>query len=236
MVEFGHPYAILRPVRSGNTFEETIEHLLQAIKLGLFPRGEKLPPERDLALHLGVSRATLRDALAELQRAGYLEIRRGRYGGTYILGSPRLAEDGETPLDPEACQDVLVFRSVVEPAAAALAATADLSAPARQHLQSCLTDVQQADESTYRTRDARFHIAVAELAGSPSLVAAVADVRARASALLDQIPLLSTNLEHSNAQHGALAEAILHGDPVRAESLMRNHLEGTASLLRGFLP
>lgn len=236
MVEFGDPYAILRPVRSGNTFEETIEHLLQAIKLGLFPRGQKLPPERDLAVHLGVSRATLRDALAELQRAGYLEIRRGRYGGTYILGSPGATDAGDMTLDPETCRDVLVFRSVVEPAAAELAATADLSASARQHLRACLTDVQQADENTYRTRDARFHIAVAQLADSPSLVAAVADVRARASALLDQIPLLFTNLEHSNAQHAALAEAVLHGDPARARSLMQDHLEGTASLLRGFLP
>ncbi|MCT2170471.1 MULTISPECIES: FadR/GntR family transcriptional regulator [Kocuria] len=236
MVDFGHPYAVLRPVRSGNAFEETIEHLLQAIKVGLFPKGDKLPPERELAVHLGVSRATLRDALAELQRAGFIEVRRGRYGGTYILDSPTESVEKGEILDPEACHDALVFRSVVEPAAAELAATASLSAPARQHLQSCLADVLEADESTYRTRDARFHIAVAELSNCPSLVAAVTDARARASALLDQIPLLSANLAHSNQQHVALAESILQGNPARARSLMADHLEGTASLLRGFMP
>lgn len=236
LTDFGHPYAVLRPVRSGNAFEETIEHLLQAIKVGLFPRGQKLPPERDLAEHLGVSRATLREALAELQRAGFLEVRRGRYGGTYILETFGAPSSDPGHLDPRECHDVLIFRAVVEPAAAELAARADLSASARQHLQACLSEVQQADQSTYRTRDARFHIAVAELSRCPSLITAVADTRARVSALLDKIPLLPANLEHSNQQHLAITEAILRGDPVHAKALMADHLEGTASLLRGFLP
>ena len=77
---------------------------------------------------------------------------------------------------------------------------------------------------------------MAELSNCPSLVAAVTDARARASALLDQIPLLSANLAHSNQQHVALAESILQGNPARARSLMADHLEGTASLLRGFMP
>lgn len=236
LAEFGHPYAVLRPVRSGNAFEETIEHLLQAIKVGIFPVGEKLPPERDLAEHLGVSRATLREGLAELQQAGFLEVRRGRYGGTYILRTPGGKPQGAGSIDQQECQDVLVFRAVVEPAAAELAAKADLPASARQHLQACLADLQQADQDSYRTRDARFHIAVAELTGCPSLITAVADTRARVSVLLDEIPLLSANLEHSQHQHLAITESILRGDAVQARALMADHLEGTASLLRGFLP
>ncbi|BAS11093.1 putative HTH-type transcriptional regulator RmpR [Arthrobacter sp. Hiyo4] len=82
------PAPILRPVRHGNAFEETIERLLQNIKLGLFGVGTKLPAERELAEMLGVSRATLRDALAELQKAGYVEVQRGRYGGTYVCSRP----------------------------------------------------------------------------------------------------------------------------------------------------
>lgn len=233
--EFGDPYAILRPVRSGNTFEETIEHLLQAIRVGLFPPGQKLPAERDLAGHLGVSRATLREALAELQHAGFLEVRRGRYGGTYILQGRSPAARGAAQLDPHQRQDVLVFRAVLEPAAAALAAEADLTSSARQHLQNCLAEVQGSDRAGYRARDSRFHIAVAELSGSPSLIAAVTDTRARVSALLDEIPLLPANLEHSNEQHQGITRAILDGDGPRARSLMSDHLEGTAALLRGFL-
>jgi GntR family transcriptional regulator, L-lactate dehydrogenase operon regulator len=232
---FGHPYAVLRPVRSGNAFEETIERLLQAITVGLFPPGQKLPSERDLAGHLGVSRATLREALGELQQAGYLEVRRGRYGGTYILQNAGVASEGAGHIDPDELWDVLVFRGVVEPAAAGLAAEADLPASARQHLQTCLTDLQEADHGTYRTRDARFHIAVAELTSCPSLITAVTENRARVSALLDEIPLLPANLEHSNQQHLALTEAILRGDAPGARTLMIDHLEGTAALLRGFL-
>lgn len=235
--DFGDPYAVLRPVRSGNTFEETIEHLLQAIRVGLFPPGEKLPPERELAQHLGVSRATLREALAELQRAGFLEVRRGRYGGTYIreAAAATAGAGGEGRLDPVERRDVLVFRAVIEPAAAELAAREELSAAAREHLQGCLSDLQSAETESYRTRDARFHIAVAELTGSASLITAVTDTRARVSALLDEIPLLPANLEHSNQQHQAITTAILAGDGARARVLMADHLEGTASLLRGFL-
>lgn len=233
--EYGDPYAVLRPVRSGNTFEETIEHLLQAIRVGLFPPGQKLPAERELAEHLGVSRATLREALAELQQAGFLDIRRGRYGGTYVLEARDAGRQGSVPLEPAQRQDVLVFREVLEPAAAELAARAQLSTSAREHLLACLADLESADRVGYRARDSRFHIAIAELSGSQSLITAVTDTRARVSALLDEIPLLPANLEHSNEQHLAITEAILDGDGARAKSLMMDHLRGTASLLRGFL-
>jgi GntR family transcriptional repressor for pyruvate dehydrogenase complex len=67
------------------------------------------------------------------------------------------------------------------------------------------------------------------------LVAAVAEARSRVSGLLDRIPLLGTNIEHSNQQHHALVDAILSGDPEAAREISKAHLEGTASLLRGFL-
>ncbi|MEO5779227.1 MULTISPECIES: FadR/GntR family transcriptional regulator [Arthrobacter] len=238
MTEFSlpQPYAMLRPVRGGNAFEETIEHILQTIKLGIFAPADKLPPERELADRLGVSRATLREALGELQAAGYLEVKRGRYGGTYI-SETRVPEQplGVLRLDPDDVHDVLVFRGVIEPAASALAAGSNLSAAARGHLRSCLADVSGASEVNYRPRDARFHIAIAELTGSPSLVAAVAETRARLNNLLDRIPFLVTNLEHSNVQHAEMADAILSGDPEAAERATIEHLEGTAALLRGFL-
>ena len=102
----GVPTRLIRPVRHGNAFEETIERLLQNIKLGLFGVGDKLPAERELSELLGVSRATLRDALAELQKAGYVEVRRGRSGGTYV-SARRLGElRGAAGLDPAEVNDV----------------------------------------------------------------------------------------------------------------------------------
>jgi GntR family transcriptional regulator, L-lactate dehydrogenase operon regulator len=63
----------------------------------------------------------------------------------------------------------------------------------------------------------------------------MADVRMRVNQLLDEIPLLEPNLEHSNAQHEAIVDAILAGDPAAARRAMAEHIEGTASLLRAFL-
>ncbi|KPN17699.1 FadR/GntR family transcriptional regulator [Arthrobacter sp. Edens01] len=224
-----------RPVRRGNAFEETVERVLENLKLGIYAAGTRLPPERELAAQLGVSRATLREALAELQAAGYLESRRGRYGGTFaaqILPGPAAQPDQGDAHDLE---DVLLFRRVVESAAARLAAEATLTPAARAHLRSALEEVDCATTETFRPKDARFHIAVAELSGSPRLVAAVADVRAQASDLLDRIPLLQANLDHSQAQHRELTEAILRGDADAASAAALAHLEGTERLLRGFL-
>lgn len=76
---------VWRPVRGGNAFEITVARLAQAIKLGLVSEGERLPAERDLAERLQVSRVTLREAIRALREAGYLESRRGRSGGTFVL-------------------------------------------------------------------------------------------------------------------------------------------------------
>lgn len=225
----------MRPVRRGNAFEETVERVLENLKLGIYGAGTRLPPERELAAQLGVSRATLREALAELQAAGYLVSRRGRYGGTFaaevLPERPVPANQG----DAGDLEDVLLFRRVVESAAARLAAEATLTPAARGHLLAALEEVDHAATDTFRPKDARFHIAVAELSGSSRLVAAVAEVRAQASDLLDRIPLLQANLDHSQAQHRELVDAVLRGDADAAEAAAVAHLEGTERLLRGFL-
>src|SRR5688572_27709073 len=80
---------VWRPVRGGNAFEITVARLVQAIKLGLVTEGDRLPPERVLAEELRVSRVTLREAIRALREAGYLESRRGRSGGTFVLAGTR---------------------------------------------------------------------------------------------------------------------------------------------------
>jgi DNA-binding GntR family transcriptional regulator len=81
----------------------------------------------------------------------------------------------------------------------------------------------------------RLHLAIAEVTGSASLTAAVADVRMRLNELLDAIPLIERNIVHSNEQHVLIVNAILDGDADAARSAMTEHLSGTAALLRGFL-
>ena len=69
----------------------------------------------------------------------------------------------------------------------------------------------------------------------PSLVPLLADNRTRINELLDRFPLLARNIEHSNEQHEAIVLAILAGDADGAADAMREHLEGSGALLRGFL-
>jgi DNA-binding FadR family transcriptional regulator len=234
-VHEGVAAALFRPVRTRNAFEETVERLLQAIHLGVAAPGERLPSERDLAARLGVSRVTLRDAIRALVDAGYVESRRGRYGGTFVAGTlpsppPRPAPAGDL-------EDVLTLRRVLESGAAEAAAARTLTPAERRHLTAALLDVSvvDTDEAEYRRRDSRLHLAIAEVTASASLTTAVADIRSRVNELLDAIPLLAVNVEHSDAQHRSIVDAILAGDPPAARQAMDEHLDGTSALLRGFL-
>lgn len=234
--------AVLRPVRDGNAFESTVEHLATAIRLGVFGAGERLPPERELAERLGVSRATLREAIGALRQAGLVETFRGRTGGTVVVyaGRARVSPSGvqATPsrFTPERIMDALAFRRVVEPGAAALAASAELSADARSRLVVSLDAVSTAtDDGARRVSDARFHLAIATLSGSDMLVDAVAAAHAVLTDLLAAIPVLGPNIAHSDEQHAAIARAILRGDAETARQVMQDHCDATSALLRGLL-
>ncbi len=227
--------ALFRPVRSGNAFEDTVARLLQTIRLGIVPPGGALPSERDLATRFSVSRDTVRDAIQELSRTGYLVSRRGRYGGTFVTNElPVVAAPG-TQLDETELDDVLGLREVLELGAARGAARRTLSALERDTLWGHLRETADAGPDDYRRLDSRLHLEIAELAGMPSLVTLVADCRYRLNDLLDCIPLLAPNIAHSNEQHEQIIVAILRGDEERAAQAMREHLDGSAALLRGFL-
>lgn len=226
---------LLGDVRKGNVFEETMEKLLKGIRLGVFPPGQRMPAERELAEVLGVSRTTLRDALAALQDAGYLTIQRGRYGGA-VVSTELPGADSTLGQDDEGwVEDVLLFRSVVEPAAAAEAAAAALTAKRRKGFNEALEALGRADVGEYRPLDARLHVLIGEASGSTMLARAVAEARSATSDLLDRIPFLEINIVHSQAQHEQIVAAILAGDVERSRTRMAEHLEGTAALLRGFL-
>jgi len=234
--------AIWRPVRGGNALEITVARLAQAIRLGAVATGEKLPAERVLADQLQVSRVTLREAIAELRDAGYVESRRGRAGGTFVVW-----EGGQAPGVPadavalaremgDALPDALDFRRVLEGGAAALAASRSLAAADRALLSASLAASRERESPQRRVNDSRLHLAVASAAGSPSLAAAIADVQLTLDHLLAAIPVLRRNLDHSDAQHLRIVSAILAGDPVAAREAMEEHCDGTAELLRGLLP
>ena len=235
---------VLRPVREGNAFEETVERLLTVIKLGLIGPGERFPPERELAAQLGISRLTLREAIRELHEAGYVASRRGRLGGTFITYTRPAPNVGElrrlATEHGEKLTDALTFRFAVETGAAdslaqQVAAAGPDPLPQRAQLLSRLADVNAACPADYRRLDTLFHLSIAELTGSSLLCAACTDARMRLNDLLNAIPVLKLNIAHAAAQHAAIVDAILAGDPESARTAVAEHLAGTGALLRGFL-
>jgi GntR family transcriptional regulator, transcriptional repressor for pyruvate dehydrogenase complex len=73
-----------RPIHTRRAFEEICERIREQLALGLLKPGDKLPPERDLAQQLGVSRNVLREALRSLEMAGVLRLQKGVKGGAFI--------------------------------------------------------------------------------------------------------------------------------------------------------
>jgi len=232
--------AVLRPVTT-HAFESTVEQLATAVRLGVFARGEQLPPERELAERLGVSRVTLREAIAALRDSGLVTTRRGRGGGSLVVyDGPQMAST--RPVGSivgrrgAALADALDFRRVVEPGAAALAARRPLGADQRAWLRAALSETTVASEPTaHRLADSRLHLAVATLSGSPMLIEAVTRAQAALHELLTAIPVLPRNIAHSDMQHQRVVAAILRADPEAARIAMEEHCDATSALLRGLL-
>lgn len=229
---------VLRPVRGHHAFESCVEQLATAIRLGVFSFGSALPPERELAERMGVSRATLREAIAGLRSAGMIRTTRGRGGGSVISYRPAPPADAVDSIAErrEELLDSLVFRRVVEPGAAHLAAGRELSASERMLLTTTLAQVDGASgPAIHRQADSRLHLAIASVSGSPMTVEAVTTVQACLHDMLQAIPVLQVNIDHSSRQHGAIVRAILAGEPTKARRAMEQHCDDTAALLRGLL-
>jgi GntR family transcriptional repressor for pyruvate dehydrogenase complex len=232
--------SVLRPVRGHHAFEACVEQLGTAIRLGVYPWGCTLPPERELAGRLRVSRATLREAMAALRQAGLVETTRGRGGGTVVTLKPRTpsgrAAARITGAERQDWLDALDFRRVVEPGAAARAATLDPTDVRRRRLEDALADVTAARKpGEHRQADSRFHLTVAALSGSPRLVEAVTSAQSVLHEMLLAIPVLDTNITHSDHQHARIVQAVLSGRPARARLAMEEHCDDTAALLRGLV-
>jgi GntR family transcriptional repressor for pyruvate dehydrogenase complex len=231
---------VLRPVRGHHAFEACVEQLATLIRLGVYPRGSTLPPERELAGRLAVSRATLREAMAAMRQAGLVHTTRGRGGGTIVTmraatPSARAASRRTTSTRADWI-DALDFRRIVEPGAAALAATVPLDEVKQQRLRAAHAAVAEAQgPAMHRQADSRFHLTLAALTGSPRVIEAVTAVQSTLHEMLSAIPVLDANIAHSDAQHAGIVKAVLAGKPARASQVMEEHCDDTAALLRGLL-
>jgi GntR family transcriptional repressor for pyruvate dehydrogenase complex len=230
------PGAVFAPVRSQTAFEETVERLGTAIKLGLLEPGSRLPAERELCARLGIARSTLRQALTALGQSGHVFATRGRGGGTFV-------SDPQPPANPPSTQMLAQWRETcdlrlaVELGAAVLAAeraeSADLDAldEVAATLEGTLEDF-----AAYRQADIRLHVGLAEATHSTQLVRAMTEAQGAMTDLIAYIAHPPQVLASSNAQHRRLLAAVRERDAMRAAQVIAEHLHGTEHILAGLLP
>ncbi len=94
-----------RPIHTRRVFEEICERIREQLALGVLKPGDKLPPERDLAQQLGVSRNVLREALRSLEMAGVLRLQKGVKGGAFI-------QQGDTGRMHDVMRDMLSLGTI----------------------------------------------------------------------------------------------------------------------------
>lgn len=228
--------AVFAPVESRTAFEETLERLGNAIKLGLLAPGERLPAERELCRQLGISRSTLRQALTALVQSGHLTAARGRTGGTFVADSPPPAEAPTREL-LGGWRDVCDQRLAVELAVAVLAAErAEPEALAPLDELVAAMHLTLDDFPAFRQADVRWHVGLAEATGSLRLVTATTEAQSQMGDLISHIAHPPELLDWTNRQHGRLLVAVRRGDGDRAMRIMADHLKGTEHVLAGLLP
>lgn len=234
----------LAPVRQIAAHELVLDQIRTAILLGRFKHGEALPPERQLAEFMGVSRMTVREAVAVLANEGILDVRRGRGGGLFVKIRPSDDEASRESLrkSRDRLREVFDFRSAVESFSARLAAerrtATDVRALRRLHvsmldIRSRLTHDDPALTADFQRLDTEFHLSIAKAAKSPWLAEAVTMARVE---MFRPVGHLFMHLE-SNADylHADILDAIDKRDSERAFALMLEHVEGTRQVVEAWI-
>ena len=215
--------------------ERVLDRLGQQIVAGRYAPGDKLPTEDDLARRLRVSRPSLREGLKALARKGLIESRTRR--GTIALGRERwdvldadvLRWTACSPPDHAFLLSLIELRSIMEPAAARLAAS---RASAAQILEierayQGMVDSLPHDVDACHHHDLAFHRSIFAACGNSILQRFYDAISALLLSLFRASTQARESYENSLAEHGAVAKAIRRRQPEEAEKAMRKLLAGT---------
>lgn len=221
-------------LRRGSLTEAVIEQLVVRIDAGTYGSGEKLPSEQALCQEFGVSRTVVREAVASLRLGGRLTARQGV--GIFVPdGKTRRLEFEVSPDDDiRNALTILELRLAVEIEAVALAAA--------RRTPNNLSDITAAFDRFNALDSSRphelaeadfvFHLAIARATGNlhfAQFLAALGpdiifDLALKHGRLSDQRTRRSY-LKKSGNEHGAILSAITQGNPVRARSALKRHLD-----------
>ncbi|MGE5170669.1 MAG: FadR/GntR family transcriptional regulator [Rudaea sp.] len=216
------PLQVVEPKR---LYRQIADQLAQLIARGEFPPGARLPAERDLAVSLGVSRTSVREAIISLEMSGLVEVRVGT--GIFVTAPPegRARAGGDAGPGPF---ELLSARKLVEGEIAALAArnaTADDAAALRQSVERLEAKVD--DFAAREAEDRDFHLLIAKATGNGSLELVVEGLwnqRAELWGRLQQHFHTEELAQRTIHDHAAIAAAIAAHDPSAARSAMHRHL------------
>lgn len=219
----------LQAVESRRLYRQIADQIAALIDNGEYKPGSRLPPERDLAKQLGVSRPSVREALIALEVEGYVEVRVG--SGVYVIGR-RSATAVTLPTDSGPFE-LIRARWIIESECAALAAKSATKAQLRSMEEALDAMEQDKDEGVMPLEnDRRFHLRVAEASGNSALALVV-------QTLWDQrTGPLFLRLEHhfdtpglweiAIREHREVLNAIVKKDPSAARTAMRHHMDHAA--------
>lgn len=213
--------------------DQIAERLESMIQEGRFSPGQRLPGERNLAMELGVSRPSLREAIQKLASRGLLSTRPG--GGTYVQQGldPSLAEPLVAMLSeqPETRFDVLEIRHALEGTAAWYAAirAEDIEkARIRECFDRMVSSHNERTPLEEARADAEFHLSIVEASHNLVLLQVMRglfDLLLNSiSHNLDKLYNMPMIAEPLHQQHRDLMEAVLDGDPDRARLAAQSHL------------
>jgi DNA-binding FadR family transcriptional regulator len=224
---------MFEPVRTRHTFEEAAEQIAGKVRSGELRQGDKLPPERDLAVLMEISRPTLREAVRILVDAGVVEVRRGPGGGIFVAGDvvPVELVRERSVLRLEEIADVLEARRLVEPGVARLAAqraTSEDLVPLERSIEAmreiCLRGYEAADEERFLQLDLQFHLALARAAGNPTVAALMRSLLRQLEIARDMAMHLPLVPEWTLEIHERTLKAVRSGDLEQVSEVMNEHL------------
>ncbi len=220
--------------------EYVAEQIRRHIALRLIKPGDALPAERELSGMFGVGRPTIQHALRLLEAAGLVEARRGRHGGTFITHPD---EDSHAADDlivrvmrqRKELEDLLVYRRLVEPAMARVAAGTRRSADLAAMRRAIKGMASATTEPDYMRHDTDFHLAVAHATRNALLTRAIEEIRMRLNDAMTLLPESEAWHLRISSEHEELLEAIERGDAEGAEAVMQEHVANSEQGLRAVL-
>lgn len=215
------------PMKVKSAAEQLVDRLITSIALGALLPGQKLPPEREFASRLNVSRTTLRDALHQLESLGYVSITRGRSGGVRVHSTwgPESGSHIRSMLLPRWQHLTWLFdlTRTLLPAIAGLAAERRADEHIRKIWAAAEAYTKAEERDHMRAADHALHSAVAEATGNPYYVSIDSQLRIQLTFGTDSLPYDAEIRQRALDDHRDIAAAIEAGDSARAAELTKHH-------------